>query len=183
MEKIFFYVYSVRYVAKANRGEIMNNHRIVTQNRLCILNKQSNCYGFTLMELMIVMTIFAVLAAIGVVSSTQYLPNYKKNSASRTVISDLVKARIHAIKERKQHTFTLVNQNKYTIKDTNDVVFLTRDFKADFDWDEVTVQTGTSPTFNTDGTINNISTINVDCGSNDPVAITMTITGNLRIVE
>jgi len=162
----------------------MNKYKNATKNTHCIITKKSNSYGFTLIELMIIMAIFSVLAAIGVFSANQYFPNYKKNAAGRTVISDLVKARIHAIKERVRHTVT-INNNKYTIHDANNAsnVFLTRDFASDYDWKEVTIQSATNPTFNIDGTINNISTILVDCGGSDPVSITMTITGNLRIAE
>jgi type IV fimbrial biogenesis protein FimT len=162
----------------------MNKFKIVIKSVLSIIRKKSKDYGFTLMELMVIMAIFSILAAVGMFTANQYLPKYRKQAAGRTVLSDLVKARIHAIKSRVNQTVT-INNDKYTIHDsgTPSNIFLTRDFELDFDWKDIRIQSTTNPTFNTDGTVNNISNIEVNCGGSDPVEITMTITGNLRIVE
>jgi type IV fimbrial biogenesis protein FimT len=160
----------------------MINHKTAKKTSPYIIKKKSNYYGFTLIELMVVMAIFSILAAVGVFSATHYLPNYRKQAAGRTVLSDLVKARIHAIRTRASQTVTIVNDHKYKIDDGTNT-FLERDFVSDFDWKDVRIQTATNLTINADGTINNISSIDVHCGSGDPVSITMTITGNLRIAD
>jgi len=135
--------------------------------------------GFTLLELMVVMAIFGIMATIGVYSYIIYIPRHQQLSAARIVINDLVRARIRAIKTRKAQQFNLFI-NRYTISDDS-TTFLVRDFSNDYHWDNVRVITPREPTFNTNGTINNISTITIMCGDNEPVAITMTITGNIRI--
>jgi type IV fimbrial biogenesis protein FimT len=150
----------------------------------CTIQKISKNCGFSLLELMVIMTIFAVLAGIGVVSVTKYLPKYRKQAACRRVLSDLVNARIYAIKKQKSQT-VFIKDNTYKIKETGNTsnIYLTRDFASDYHWNGVTIQSQTNPILNTDGTINNISTINVNCGGSEPLSITMTITGNLKIVE
>jgi len=160
----------------------MINHKTARNTISCIISKNSSGYGFTLIELMVVISIFSILAAIGVFSATHYLPKYRKQAAGRTVLSDLVKARIHAIRTRASQTVTIVNDHKYKIDDGTNT-FLERDFETDFDWKDVRIQSATNLTINADGTINNISSIDVHCGRGDPVSITMTITGNLRIAD
>jgi len=131
------------------------------------------------------MAIFAVLAGIGGISVMQYLSTYEKKAATRMIISDLIKARIHAIKQRTPQTFKQLNTIKYRIENANDAtdILITRDFKDDYGWKGVTFESKTEPTFNIDGTINNISTIEVNPESSDPISITMTITGNIKIAE
>jgi type IV fimbrial biogenesis protein FimT len=162
----------------------MINKGLETKFIKLITRKKSNYDGFSLLELMIIMAIFVVLAGVGVVSVTQYIPNYRKQAASRTVLSDLIKARIYAIKERKSQTVEISN-NKYEIYETGNKPnkYLIRDFVADYDWKGLIIRANTNPILNPDGTINNISTIQVNCGGSDPVSITMTITGNLKIEE
>jgi len=160
------------------------NFAIKPPDHFIIMNR-SHADAFTLMELMVVIAIFSILAAIGIFSATNYLPIYQKKAAGRTIISDLVKAKIHAIRQRTPQTFIIVNNREYLIRNSNNIsdVFLTRDFIEDFGWKGITIQSDTNPIFNIDGTINNISTINIHGADSDPLSITMTITGNLSVVE
>ncbi|KPA09475.1 protein containing Prepilin-type cleavage/methylation [Candidatus Magnetomorum sp. HK-1] len=135
--------------------------------------------AFTLIELLFVMAIFTTLAAIGVYSVNQYLPKQRQLSAARVVKTDLVKARIHAIKTRTNQTVTLQNSAYIIKQDSN--VYIKRNFKEDFDWNGIEVKSDKSPTFNMDGTVDDITTIEVRCGDSDPLFITMTITGNIKI--
>jgi len=156
---------------------------IETKTVFCKIRKKTKPGGFTLMELMMVMAIFSILAAVGMFSANQYLPKYRKQAAGRTVLSDLVKARIHAIKSGASQTVNFISNEEYKIQDPADTVFLTRNFESDFDWKDIRINSTSNPTFNTDGTINNISNIEVTCGNSDPVSITMTITGNMKIAD
>ncbi|MBF0450174.1 MAG: prepilin-type N-terminal cleavage/methylation domain-containing protein [Candidatus Magnetomorum sp.] len=135
--------------------------------------------GFTLIELIVVMAIMSILATIGVYSFNAYLPRHRQLAAARVVAGDLSKARIRAIKQKTDQNFHL-NMNTYTIGDGT-VTFIDRDFARDFDWNDLRIQTAREPTFNMNGTIDNISTITIMCGDSDPLEITMTITGNIKI--
>lgn len=141
--------------------------------------KSINANGFTLVELIVVMAVFSILAAIGIYSFNAYLPRQRQYAAARVVVNDLVQARIRAIKTREPQQFNLFF-NRYTIGDATDT-FLTRNFNNDYEWDDIQVRTFREPTFNINGTIDNIATISIMCGDNEPVEITMTITGNIKI--
>ncbi|MEW6266813.1 MAG: prepilin-type N-terminal cleavage/methylation domain-containing protein [Thermodesulfobacteriota bacterium] len=52
--------------------------------------------GFTLIELMTVMIVFSVLAAIAVPTITAWLPNYRLRATARDVASSLQQARLRA---------------------------------------------------------------------------------------
>ena len=57
--------------------------------------------GFTLMEIVIVMAILAVLAAVAIPGYSVWLPNYRLKAAARDVVSNFQLAKMGAIKENK----------------------------------------------------------------------------------
>lgn len=58
-----------------------------------------NNSGFTLMELLITLAIFTVLASLGTTSFINWYPKYKLRSAADDVYVTLQRAKLHAIKE------------------------------------------------------------------------------------
>jgi len=138
-----------------------------------------NSSAFTLIELLFVMAIFTVLASVGVYSINMYLPKQRQFAAARVLKTDLVKARVHAIKTRTNQTVNF-QKSTYDIKQDSKV-FLKRNFKKDFNWSGVELKSSKNPTFNMDGTVDDVSTIEIKCGGSDPLFITMTITGNIKI--
>ncbi|WP_282755912.1 GspH/FimT family pseudopilin [Desulfuromonas thiophila] len=66
--------------------------------------------GFTLMELIIVVAIFAISAAIAIAGIISWLPNYRLNGAARELFSNMQKAKSEAVKRNTSIgiTFTTV---------------------------------------------------------------------------
>jgi len=81
--------------------------------RLC--NKQS---GFTLIEMMIVIAIMAIFAAIAVPNFLSYMPKSRLNGAARQIMGDLMAARMKAVSQNNEFKiFFLANGHEYMILD------------------------------------------------------------------
>lgn len=74
--------------------------------------------GFSLLELLIVCTLLAIIAAIAVPNITQANANYKLDAAGHSVASLLQEARMQAVK---------TNQPAYAKYDVNGMVYVTGD--------------------------------------------------------
>ena len=72
--------------------------------------------GFTLLELMAVVGILGVMAAVAVPNYLAWLPKHRLNGAARTLSSDLYLARMKAVSENREFTVKFdVDKNNYSI--------------------------------------------------------------------
>lgn len=72
--------------------------------------------GFTLTEIVIVIAVLGLLAAVGVPSYLRYLPKYRLRSAARDLYSNLHLAKMAAIKtNQKSRVNYRVNPDQYTV--------------------------------------------------------------------
>ena len=71
--------------------------------------------GVTLVELMTVLGILVIIAAIGAGSFMHKLPRYRNNAAARDVVSDMRSARQQAATENWQYAFKPTSSSSYQI--------------------------------------------------------------------
>ena len=135
--------------------------------------------GFTLIELLIVVVIIGVLSAIAAPSFQTYMGKSRLNGAARMVMSDLMAARMKAIKTNRavQVDFSTGGGSQYTI-DVGDAEAVTKNVQNHYSG--VTVQsTVTSVIFKSTGWAGaNTIIVNNSLGSK---TITISTAGRVRI--
>lgn len=73
--------------------------------------------GFTAMELIIVMAIFGILAAIAVPNVIGQMPKYRLKGAARQVMGDLMWARMEAVSQKNEFRVFFISDHEYKILD------------------------------------------------------------------
>ena len=82
--------------------------------------------GFTMVELLIVVAIIAVTAAVAIPNIISWIPTIRVNSAARDLVSEMQLARMKAVSERNNYVITFdTSTNQYSIYDDNDSNFST----------------------------------------------------------
>lgn len=161
-----------------------------------IMEKCKNNRGFTLLEIMIVISIMCVLMAVGIVSFTEYMPSYRLKVTARLIRNDFQRARTLAAKNNKQYRVVFsqgdmdapAGDEVYQVQKGNSTRAIT--WSSEFsrtseDYEDVTIPTPSqNPIFNPNGTIeaNTISTITLE-NSSGSMELTMTVAGMLKVAE
>jgi len=77
--------------------------------------------GFTMIELLIVVAIIAVTAAVAIPNIISWIPTIRVNSAARDLVSEMQLARMKAVSERNNYVITFdTSTNQYSIYDDGD---------------------------------------------------------------
>jgi type IV fimbrial biogenesis protein FimT len=144
--------------------------------------------GFTLIELMIVIAVMAVMITIAAPTFQTYMAQSRLKGAAREVASDLMAARMQAIKENNKFKVSfIINDHQYTILDddnnngTADSGETTQTKDIQTTYHDVTIENYTNnPIFLSNGTATNLTTVTLSnsTGSRD---VTVAITGRVKI--
>lgn len=89
--------------------------------------------GFTMLEIVIVVTMFGIVAAIAIPNMIGQMPRYRLKGAARQIMGDLMWARMQAVSQKNEFKVFFVNDHEYKILDDDD-----NDGKADSgEWTEI----------------------------------------------
>ena len=80
-----------------------------------------NQRGFTMMEMMIVVVVIGIIAAMAVPSFLNYMPKLRVKSSARDIVSELRLARSKSVSERRPYgvAFDVASNSIYTFADTD----------------------------------------------------------------
>ncbi len=148
-------------------------------------SKQS---GFTLTEMMIVIGILAIFAAIAVPNFLSYLPKSRLNGAARQVMGDLMAARMKAVSLNHRVKVFFYSDHEYKICDDADNDTIVDDGEGDVqlrdiqnEYSDVTFDSSDppDPVFSPRGTATNV-TIGLQ-NSSGSKEVTTSIAGRVKI--
>lgn len=141
--------------------------------------------GFTLVELMVIVTIIGIVASVAAVNVVREMPRYRLTSATTQLAWTLQSLRMRAISQHHTVNVTFTTNQVYTVgTDRNDNGQIdsgevqTTNFSATYP--DVTLASSANPTFNPTGTVTNPPTITLTNASGAKM-LTMNIIGNVTI--
>ena len=150
--------------------------------------------GFTVLELIVVIVVISILAAIAVPNIIDWLPNYRLKSAARDLVSNMQKARMEAVSGNKDVVVTFdgsVTPGFYTFntnKGVNRIDFSSYGSGVDYgtgnaasNWNGDNFTQPISITYNSRGS-SNAGTIYIQNQNNDICyAITARSSGSIKL--
>ena len=141
--------------------------------------KKKNYAGFSIVELLVVIAVFAVLAAIAVPNFLQYMPKSRLNGATRIIASDLMAARMEAVKLNQTVYMqqTGGNDHEYKIIKSADIL---KTVDLHNDYEDVAIDDFGKVVFNSRGIANSSHTVTVTNPSGSKT-IDVNIAGRVKI--
>ena len=148
-----------------------------------------NHSGFTLMELILVVVIMGIMGAIAIPAFMGFLPGMRLNGAARQVMSDLMDARMNAVKQNNQFKIFVLSDHEYKILDDDDNDGIddsgtetSRTVDIQSNYSDVTISYTGSPTitFSPKGTAPDMDTITLQNPSGSK-SVSVSIAGRVKI--
>lgn len=144
--------------------------------------------GFTLMELILVVVVMGIVAAIAIPAFMGFLPSMRLNGAARQVMVDLMDARMEAVKQNNEFRvfFGSPSANQYQVLDDDDnngtagtgEAVTTKNIQDNYS--DVTFSSTGNPIFSPKGTATTTSTITLQ-NSSGSKSVSVSIAGRVKI--
>jgi type IV fimbrial biogenesis protein FimT len=147
--------------------------------------------GFSLVEIMIVITLLGILAAIAVPNLQPFMAQRRLNGAARQIMSDLMEARMKTVSQNNMFKVFFLDNHQYKILDDDNSnksedpgeMIITKDIQSEYK--DVTISNASAdPIFLPRGTVapgsNCTVTLSNASGSKE---VTVAITGRVKIIN
>ncbi len=142
--------------------------------------------GYTLIELVIVMSILLMVTLLSQNWLTSQLPKWRLNGAARQVVSDFMGAKMQAVTQGNKYRVTFLDDRHYTILDDDNSngkpdpgeLLVTRDIQTEYSG--VTLISTNNPIFHPRGTASNLGTVTLK-NSAGSKRISVGITGRVKM--
>lgn len=146
-------------------------------------------YGFTLLEMMIVVAVMGILSAIATPNLMSYMAERRLNGAARMVMSDLMAARQKAVSINQQVKVSFVSNHAYRIWNDADKNGTVADNEGDNllkdihpDYNDVTFSASANPIFYPRGTAGMTTVTLTSSRTGTSKSVTVAITGRVKII-
>jgi len=142
------------------------------------------------MELILVVAVMGIMAAIAIPSFMRFLPGMRLNGAARQVMGDLMDARMEAVKRNSEYKVFFLNNHEYKILydvDGNGVddggSETSRTVDIQDNYEGVTISANGDPIFTAKGLASSFKTITIQNTEGGCKEVKVAITGRVKISD
>lgn len=138
--------------------------------------------GFTMIELIVTLAVLAILIGIAIPSYNSLMPRYRLSGAARQVATDLMKARMQAVKLSTNVTVTFNGTtDSYTISNTSSGGSYNETFNIKTRYSGVELSSTGTPEFHPRGTLTNANLVTVTLANSSGIKqVVVNIAGRVK---